>query len=902
MNDFGPKQSMNLRARTSRWAQFVALTVACLGTGSVGQAKQVDPFVKVEKGGQLTYRAGERGDRVPDFSHAGFGGGGVPLPDGTIRLVLMPIAGDNGAQIQAAIDAVASMPADAAGLRGVVLLGPGRFEVAGQIRLTASGVTLRGSGAGDGGTTIVATGTDRRALILVRGKPTTRSVPATAIADAYVPVGATSFRIKGEMPTATGQQVTVVRPATAEWLAATGMDVAPGRQQFAWKPAAMTLSWTRTVVAIEGDRITLDAPLTTAIDDKFGGGKVGAAESGERLIGVENLRLESVFDPANPLDEQHAWDAISIDQVRDAWVADVTAVHFAGSAVNIGPGASRVTVQDCASLAPVSELGGYRRHTFTTAGEQTLFLRCRAEDGRNDFTAGYKAGGPNVFLECSALRSHGFSGSVGSWASGLLFDNVTLDGGTLELNNRETWNQGVGWAAVNSMLWQCSAPVVINRMPPTAQNWADGVWGQFVGDGWWSRVNEFVHPDSLYRAQLASRLGEKSVAVLAARKYPGVDPKMEPWTAPTKRVADSAAIKEKRLSNQNGVLMIGDAPLTGREAEISWWRGYMYEGGEPTNPMLTRVAPGRVGDIFTDDLSRVVGTMVNAGQSVLRHHYGLWYDRRRMDHERMRRPDGDVWPPFYEQPFARSGQGSAWDGLSRYDLTKYNPWYFGRLREFAWWARLKGVVLINEMYFQHNIIEAGAHWVDSPWRPVNNINGTKFTEPPPFTGDTIKMADEFYNLSDPAYRALHRTYIRQCLANLADEPNVIHTLSAENSGPLHFMQFWLDVVAEWEKETGRHPLIALSACKDVQDAILADPVRSAVVDVIDLTYWFRTAKGEEFAPKGGQSLAPRQHLRLWKGGRPSASSIRAMAAEYRAKYPGKAVITGLGEADSVQPR
>ena len=87
----------------------------------------------------------------------------------------------------------------------------------------------------------------------------------------------------------------------------------------------------------------------------------------------------------------------------------------------------------------------------------------------------------------------------------------------------------------------------------------------------------------------------------------------------------------------------------------------------------------------------------------------------------------------------------------------------------------------------------------------------------------------------------------------------------------------------------------------MQDAILADSVRGAVVDVIDLTYWFRTDKGEEFAPAGGLSLAPRQHLRLWKGGRPTAATIRAMAAEYRAKFPGKAVISGLPEAGDVQP-
>jgi hypothetical protein len=181
------------------------------------------------------------------------------------------------------------------------------------------------------------------------------------------------------------------------------------------------------------------------------------------------------------------------------------------------------------------------------------------------------------------------------------------------------------------------------------------------------------------------------------------------------------------------------------------------------------------------------------------------------------------------------------------------------------------------------------------------VNDTGFTEPPPFNGDTIKMADAFYDVTHPVRRPLHRAYIRQCLANLADEPNVIHTLTAENSGPLHFMQFWLDVIAEWERETGKHPLIALSSPKDVQDAILADPVRSAVVDVIDLTYWFRTSEGKEFAPAGGQSLAPRQHARLWKNGRPNADSIAEMAREYRQKFPQKAVISGLDQAADIQP-
>ncbi len=866
-------------------------------------AEQRPPVVKQSREGTaLEYVADAAGNRLPDFSHAGFGGGGVGLPDAPGRATVVSAEGDAGARIQAALDFVAALPLDSNGLRGAVVLGAGRYEISGQLRITASGVVLRGAGAD---TVLVATGTGRRALIAIRGKSDrVVGTPAHIIADKFVPVGSTALRLQTVEGLRVGDAVSVSRPATKEWIHALGMDVAPGRQQFTWKPAAMTITWDRTITAIDGDRITLDAPLTTALDAKFGGGTVASTTWPGRItnVGIENLRCESTFDTSNPLDEQHAWEAVALDAVQDVWIANVTAVHFAGSAFNVGPECRRVTVQDCSSLAPVSEPGGYRRHTFHTDGQLTLFLRCRAEDGRNDFTVGYLAAGPNVFLECSAERSHGFSGSVGSWASGILFDNVTLDGGTLALDNRETWNQGVGWAAANSVLWQCSAPVVICRAPPTAQNWADGVWGQFVGDGWWSEVNEFVKPESLYRAQLAARRGEGALAGLAPRKFSKMTAdafeKLElAHVATSKSSATDAHNKSKPLALTNGWLTANGELLTGGERPIAWWRGFLLPGAEPTNEAITRFTPGRIGPIFTDDLGELADRMVAANEVVLRHHYGLWYDRRRMDHERMRRPDGDVWPPFFEQPFARGGQGTAWDGLSRYDLTKYNPWYFERLRDFAGEARQRGLVLIDEMYFQHNIIEAGAHWVDSPWRSVNNVNGTGFTEPPPFTGDTIKMADEFYDVAHPVRRALHRAYIRQCLANLAEQPNVIHTLTAENSGPLHFMQFWLDVVAEWEREAGRHPLIALSAPKDIQDAILANPARAAVVDVVDLTYWFRTDDGHEFAPPGGESLAPRQYARLWKHGRASTASLARMVREYREKFPAKGIITSLEQGD-----
>ena len=306
-------------------------------------------------------------------------------------------------------------------------------------------------------------------------------------------------------------------------------------------------------------------------------------------------------------------------------------------------------------------------------------------------------------------------------------------------------------------------------------------------------------------------------------------------------------------------------------------------------PAVTRFVPGREGRGWTDRIDSVVAFLADNHFSSLSHNYGLWYDLRRTDHERVRRADGDVWAPFYEQPFSRSGEGTAWDGLSKYDLTRPNQWYWSRLREFADKAAKQNILLFHHHYFQHNILEAGAHWVDCPWRPVNNINGTTFPEPVPFAGDKrIFLAEQFYDETDSTLRPLHRQYIRMCLDELKDEPNVVHLISAEYTGPLHFTRFWLQTIAEWEEETGRHPLIALSCTRDAQDSIMADPVLSRVVDIIDIRYWHYNTDGL-WAPRAGRNMAPRQWMRKERVGKTGFKEAYDAVLEMREKYPDKAV-------------
>ncbi len=836
------------------------------------------PAVSVHAGadGRLVYTTDAAGTRVLDFSHAGYGGGGAAIPDVPVRIVVSPDGRRDAARIQAALDLVADMPADARGLRGAVLLTGGRFSIDTDVRVRASGVVLRGSGTGDAGTVLVAAGTDRRSLVVVAGsgERTVDAASRVQVADDYVPSGARSFTLAVAGTFAVGDRVIVHRPSTAAWIARLGMNLFAGwrpENRLHWQPGSRDLEWDRTITAVDGARVTLDAPITTALDRRYGGGSLARYTFPGRIrhAGVEHLRLESAYDPARPLDEDHAWFGITLDRVEHTWIRQVTLKHFAGSAVYVAPGATAVTVEEVAAAAPVSEIGGFRRRVFDIAGQLVLVRRCRSEQGIHDFVAGFASAGPNVFLESRADGALDFSGPLESWASGVLYDNVIIRGNAIRLTNVGTAGQGQGWAAANSVVWNSEATDVEVQSPPDAVNQAYGTKGVVTGDGivWDPRTMPFrdfyrgmpVAPRSLYLTQLAERLGADAVAAIERRPI-GTDPgssrrlseaDVDAFEA---RVAASAAGRPAPpLRVEAGAFMLGpDRAWTARTG-YSWFQAQMPPAlAKIFGPALTRFAPGRIGIGLTDDIAAVAAAM--PPRSAFYQHYGLWYDRRRVDHNYYGSPEqrtGDVWAPFMELPWARSGQGKAWDGLSRYDLTRFNPWYFDRVAAFAREADRRGLILYHHFYFQHWLLESRSHYVDFPWRPVNAIQDTGLP-------DEVPAADVFYDLSSPLRRDLHRRYIRHTLDVLGDRTNVVFGIDREYTGPLPFVQFWLDTIAEWQRERGKTVLVALEIPKDQMDTILDDPVRGPLIAAIDVLGWVYRADGSLFAARGGINRAPRE--------------------------------------------
>jgi hypothetical protein len=805
-----------------------------------------------------------------DFSHAGYRGGGVAAPVLPVLIRVDPGDGDDTDRILAALDRVAQAEPDAEGLRGAVLLAAGEFQVGGQIRLDVGGVVLRGQG--EGRTVIVATGVDRRPLIAV-GTPSGAS-NASAGADVRVmgetPVGTARLTLETTQGLGVGDAVTIRRPSTAEWIAALGMDAFVGwrpETRLNWKPGSRDVVWDRRVVAVEGRTILLDAPLTMALAAGDVTVRRGSSASRIREVGVENLTLLSRHDPARPADEDHSWTGIAVDRAEDVWLRNLVFEGFVGSAVDLGPDSRRVTVQDVAARRPVSEIGGLRRRTFYTAGQQTLFQRCASADGIHDFSIGHAAAGPDVFLDCTATDALGDSGTQESWATGVLFDGVKVRGGGLTLTHRGRDGQGVGWSAANSVLWNCEATVVEVRNPPGAANVAVGCRGERSGDGVLEDARVMPgrdfhraqpqEPASLYRMQLERRMGAGALAALDAATYPAEvgSPHLTEAEVAAWRTVTARPVASHPLTAVDGRFVIDGQPAWRRRIGFAFFQAQMVPAvAEASGPFITRFAPGLEGRGLTDDLDAFAAGLTTG--DVVHHNYGLWYDRRRVDHDFYGSPDqrdGEVWGPFKELPWARSGQGRAWDGLSKFDLERFNPWFFDRVARFADLAGQQGVVLYHKLYLQHWLLESRSHYVDFPWRPVNALQATGMP-------NEVPAAEVFWDVSDPMRRDLHRRYIRHTLERLKGRSNVVIGLDPEYTGPLSFVRFWLDEIAAWEAETGADARVALEIPKDQMDAILDDPARSRVVDAVGFHHWVYRPDGSLFAVQGGLNKAPREQV------------------------------------------
>ena len=286
-----------------------------------------------------------------------------------------------------------------------------------------------------------------------------------------------------------------------------------------WTASAYDMDSERKIMNINGNSITLDAPIMDVIDPLYSTGElVKFTDNRINNCGIENVRINSTYTSST--DENHGWEAVSFDKIYNSWARNLDVYYFGYSAVHINSDASFITVDECKMYDPKSIIDGGRRYSFNVDGQRCLVQNCTTRNGRHDYVNGSRTCGPNVFYNSSSTLQHSDIGPHHRWSTGILFDNLTGNG-AMDVQNRLVMGSGHGWAGGQIMFWNCNAARMVIQDPPGDEiNWAIGcicpnITG--VGDATTEPIGEIQSQGtrisaipSLFIAQLNDRLATLS--------------------------------------------------------------------------------------------------------------------------------------------------------------------------------------------------------------------------------------------------------------------------------------------------------------------------------------------------------------------------------------------------------
>lgn len=138
------------------------------------------------------------------------------------------------------------------------------------------------------------------------------------------------------------------------------------------------------------------------------------------------------------------------------------------------------------------------------------------------------------------------------------------------------------------------------------------------------------------------------------------------------------------------------------------------------------------------------------------------------------------------QPWLRTGPGTAKDGKPKFDLSKFDPAYFDRLRDYVIIAGDRGIY-VSVMLFEG----FGLHLS----LPPDNIEGHPFHAANNVNGVGIASINDYQVLPlDPRVRALQETYIRRVIDTVQDLPNALYEVANESSGGGSFDRDFLEAI------------------------------------------------------------------------------------------------------------
>lgn len=531
-------------------SQLVSLCIGSLcfvGSCSLNaQESWQSQLVIQDESGSLTYKKDNDGFVIPDFSQAGYGNGKdipvVSLPERTITLSpLEDKEADNTQHIQKAIDEVGKQALDAEGIRGVVLLKAGRYNVDGTLNLIYDGVILRGEGNcfSDNDSTVLygRNAAEKAKRLILMGNSSAHNW-GNGKGDAQVNIvtqkvmpGDYSFQVEDASAYRVGDLICIKYPTTTAWLEAVwygGNTKRNTDESKKWKTKDIDISYHRYVTKVEGNMIEVDAPVFYALDKQYAQAyiyKISNPGTIRHNVGIENLHISFERSPENSTANVDQ-NCIYMSSLENSWVKGVSMSGFVHAGIKT-TSTTRSTIENCYAIDPSGLCTGGTYYNFENYHRSQLILLkdCYARNGRHHYISNGCASTSGIVVlnfrsELSLAQAEGHR----LWSQGILFDNwaelgtIKSNAGKIGMYLRDNMGSGHGWGGTNSVFWNCDVQdgaIYLDKVP-TGQNYAIGCTAKTIRR-YRNNMSEYTNgyiegqnrkdlqPASLYEAQRAAR-------------------------------------------------------------------------------------------------------------------------------------------------------------------------------------------------------------------------------------------------------------------------------------------------------------------------------------------------------------------------------------------------------------
>lgn len=478
----------------------------------------------------LAARQEGRAATLPDFSYAGYHFSEKTPPSGDFKKTFNVAdygarpndAGFDDAAIQAAIRAAEAHPGG-----GIVFFPAGQYRISPdedkskKITVRKSGIVLRGSGSGAGGTEIFAEKM-RVNTRQFRFEPETRNTAKLAVITGSAARGSHWVTVRSAAALKAGQDVTLRHKSESF----TRRYFAPQELKADWtrlfgENGGMNIQEIHTIAEVRGNRVRFENPLHIAIEPVPGHDFILESYEALEECGIEGIRFVGNWNSypeefVHHKDSIHdgGWCAVAMEYVKDAWVRNCVFEHW-NEGVFLRAG-YRVTLEG-------NTFGGKGGHSTIHArsGYGVLVKNCDFLSGHHGPGTGY-TGVNTVVTSCRMAVDQNIDSHSGQ-PYATLFDNVR--GGVFRniggpqpgfphhgrdlvfwnFQHRSTWDFTYDF-------WDLQKRKNHTFAQPVFAGFTSDRKITFKNEGRNELPGRSVQPQSLFDAQLALRLGGKVAA------------------------------------------------------------------------------------------------------------------------------------------------------------------------------------------------------------------------------------------------------------------------------------------------------------------------------------------------------------------------------------------------------